>query len=414
MTLAALIVSGSAARAQQANGLGIAAVVNDDVISALDLHTRATMVITSSGIENTPDNRARITPQVLRSLIDEKLMLQEARRADIKVTQNDINDGLARLAASNNASVEELSQGLARMGVPLSALSARVEAELAWQAFVFRTLRRKIKISEDEITDEINLLQANAGKPEYQLAEIFLPVDTPSQDDEVRLLAMRLLQQMRQGASFKSLASNFSRATSAATGGDLGWVQFAHLDEALQRVLPNLQPGQVSVPVRAIGGYYLVLLRDVRTSPGLGSAESIMKLTQLHMTPAPPDNSDALRDLSNKMTEMTRAVTNCAQLDALGAQVGSNLSGSMGEISLSALPDDMRKVLAPLAVGQPSTPVPTGGGLAVLMICERLDEALNMEKVRDAIAKRLQIERLDVAANRHLRDLRRNAFVDIR
>lgn len=408
-----LALFGNVARAQQ-SGLGIAAVVNDDIISMLDLHTRTTMVIQSANMQNTPETRARISPQVLRGLIDEKLMLQEARRAGITVSKADIDQGVARIAGDNNMSALELANTMQTMGVPISALESRIEAEIAWGTFIGRKISRSITIGEEEINAEIERIQENAGKPEYLLAEIVLPVDSPARDGEVRLLAQRLLQQMKAGAPFNALASNFSRAPSAAVGGDMGWVQPSHMEPKLLNVLRQLKPGQVSTPVRTISGYTIVMLRDVRTSPGLPKGDATLKVSQLHLNAPASTDAAAMNALASRLNGMVQGVASCAQLEAIGAQQGSPLSGSMGEIKLSSLPGEMRAVLASLPVGQPSRPVATGGGLAVMMVCERQDEGADMQKIRDDIAQRLRAERLDVAAQRHLRDLRRAAFVDIR
>jgi len=401
------------AHAQQ-NGLGIAAVINDEVISVLDLESRLSLGIISSGMDTTQQTRDRVRPQVLRSLVDEKLMKQEATLVGIKVTQQDVQGGLERIAAGNKMTVDQMAQDITKMGLPPSVLTARIEAELGWQRYVFRNLARSIKIGDEEITDEIQRIQANAGKPEFLMAEIFLSVDKPAQDTEMRTLAQRLMEELKNGAAFKALATNFSRAPSAIAGGDMGWVQLNDLDPDLQRVVRKLKPGQISVPVRTLGGYHMILLREVRNSPGLGSGDAFLKLSQLHLAPSNPGDPNELSTLARQLSSATRGMTTCAQLEAAGVQSGSPLSGSMGEISMSSLPPNMQAALGPLAIGQPSQPLPTGGGVAVMMVCERQSEGLDMEKVRKKISEGIKARRLEIAAERRLRDLRRSAFVDIR
>ncbi|MFC1673763.1 peptidylprolyl isomerase [Pseudomonadota bacterium] len=401
-----------ASRAQQ--DLGIAAVVNDDVISMLDLANRVTMVIEATNMNNDQETRARVGPQVLRGLIDEKLKQQEAKRIGIQVTQDEIGMGLAQIAKQNDLTIVQLEQKLAGMGVPFSALQQRLDAEISWQIFVNRRLARTILVGEEEITDEINRINANAGRPEYLLAEIFLPVDKPGRDTEIRQLAERMLMQMRQGAAFNLLASNFSRAPSAAVGGDMGWVQPNLLDDQLQRALAALKPGQVTPPVRALGGYYLMLMRDSRTSPGLGGGDAFIKLSQLHMMPSTPNDQAALNAVAQNLIAMSQGMTNCAQLEAAAPRTGSPLSGPVGEVKLSTLPPNMQGALAPLGVGQMTPPMPSADGLATLMVCARENEPVDQEKIRNEIADKLSKQRLSVTAQRRLRDLRRDAFVDIR
>ena len=402
------------AKAQTQGGLGIAAVVNDDVISMLDLNARISMVMESAQLENTAENRMKIAPQVLRGLVDEKLKLQETRESGVKVTQGDIELALKDIADKNKMTIDKLTEHLRNIGVPISTLATRVETELAWGYYVQSRLAKKIQVGAEEIKDEINRIQANAGKPEYLLAEIFLPVESPAQEAEVRAVAERLLVQMQQGAPFSGLARNFSRAPSAALDGDMGWVQYANLDPALQRVVTKMRAGTASNPVRTLGGYYIMFLRKVRTSPGLGGGDAVVKLSQFHVPAPKGSGAAALQNLNNQLVATTRNMKSCAELEAAGAQSGSLMSGSLGEMKLTSLPDPMQQVLSDLKVGQPSAPIPTGGGLAVLMICERTDETLDMDKVRDDIRKKLVQNRLSVASQRKLRDLRRDAFVDVR
>jgi len=194
----------------------------------------------------------------------------------------------------------------------------------------------------------------------------------------------------------------------------MGWVQYANLDPALQRVVTKMRAGTASPPVRTLGGYYIMFLRQVRTSPGLGGGDAMVKLSQFHVPAPKGGGAAALQGLRNQLVAATRNMKSCAELEAAGAQSGSLMSGSLGEMKLTSLPDAMQQVLSDLKVGQPSGPIPTGGGLAVLMICERTDETLDMDKVRDDIRKKLVQNRLSVASQRKLRDLRRDAFVDVR
>jgi len=398
----------------QHNGLGIAAVINDEVISVLDLESRLSLVIVSSGMDASPQTRDRVRPQVLRMLIDEKLMKQEATRVGIQVEQSDIKKALQRIASGNKVTVEHMIQNLKNMHLPLNTLTSRIEANIGWNIFVMQDLARTITIGEEETSDEIKRIQDNAGKPEYLMAEIFLPVDASAHDGEMKTLAYRLLQELKNGARFKTLATNFSRAPTAALGGDMGWVQLNDLDRALQKATRTLKPGQISIPVRALGGYFLLYLRAVRNSPGLVSGDTFLKMSQLHIRASNPKDPTEQAALAQHLITITRGMTTCAQLEAAGAKSGSPLSGAMGEIALSTMPPNMQATVGSLAIGQPSTPIPTGGGLAVMMVCARKSDALDMDKVRENIALALKARRLKIAAKRHLHNLRRDAFVDIR
>jgi peptidyl-prolyl cis-trans isomerase SurA len=243
---------------------GIAAVVNDDIISMSDLTARLQLALVSSGLPNTQETRQRLTPQVLRSLVDERLQLQEATRANVSVTDKEINEAFGKVAEQNRMQRDQLEKMLASQGVPRSTLESQIRSTIAWGKLVQRRLRPSIEIGQEEVDQVIQRIQANAGKPEYLAAEIFLAVDAPEREDDVRRLADRLYEQIGQGANFTAVARQFSQSAGAAAGGDLGWVQQAQLPEELDSTLRQLRPGQASRPIRSITGYHILMLRDER------------------------------------------------------------------------------------------------------------------------------------------------------
>ena len=245
---------------------GIAAVVNDDIISMSDLSARLQLALVSSGLPGTAEVRQRLTPQVLRSLVDERLQMQEASRANIAVTDKEIDDAFGRVAEQNQMKRDQLEKMLASQGVPRSALESQIRATIGWGKLVQRRLRPSIEIGEDEIDAVLRRIEANAGKPEYLAAEIFLAVDSPEREEEVRRLADRLVEQIGQGARFPAVARQFSQSAGATNGGDLGWVQQGQLPDELDSALRDLRPGQASRPIRSLTGYHILLLREQRTT----------------------------------------------------------------------------------------------------------------------------------------------------
>ena len=159
---------------------------------------------------------------------------------------------------------DQLEKMLASQGVPRSTLESQIRSTIAWGKLVQRRLRPSIEIGQEEIDQVIQRIQANAGKPEYLAAEIFLAVDAPEREDDVRRLADRLYEQIGQGASFPAVARQFSQSAGAANGGDLGWVQQGQLPEELDSALRQLRPGQATRPIRSITGYHILMLRDER------------------------------------------------------------------------------------------------------------------------------------------------------
>ena len=255
-----------AARAQStAPSESIAAVVNSSAITASDVAERRRLIMVSSGMPDTDDMRARVTPQIVNMLIDEALMLQEAKRLGIEIEDKDIRDGFAALAAQNKFTPEQFAQILSRSGLTPAALNSQIRAQLAWSKVVARKVRPQIEITENQIDAAIDRLKRDEGKEEYLVAEIYLPVENPDQERDVKQLADRLTTEMKAGkAPFSAVAAQFSQAASASKGGDKGWVQKGQLPEAVDEALGAMKPGELSLPIRSLTGYHILLLRKKR------------------------------------------------------------------------------------------------------------------------------------------------------
>jgi peptidyl-prolyl cis-trans isomerase SurA len=268
VALAIAIAAGPALRAHPAaaqESLRIAAVVNDDVITGLDLAVRTRMAILSSSLPDTPEMRNRVARQVLRAMIDERLMLQEAARQNIVVQQAEIDAELSKLAERNGVTLDQFGAYLAQNGVLLEPLSEQVRATIAWSKLVSRQLRPRAVVTEEDIDEVLRQAEEAQGQPQRRVSEIFLAVDAPAEEEEVRRGAERLIEQIRSGIPFSAIASQFSDGATAAVGGDIGWVLPGQLAPEVEETLEKMQDGDIAGPVRAAGGYYILQLRGQRS-----------------------------------------------------------------------------------------------------------------------------------------------------
>ena len=263
-SLSCLLLAGDPAGAQQR----IVAVVNDDVISAQDLDDRLQLVTLTSGIPDSEEARARLAPQVLRSLIEETLQLQEAERLDITVEDTEIQRTLANIAERNQMTVEAMQRFFAQKGINLATLLDQVRAQIAWVKVVNRQIVPRVTVTVDQLDMAVEEARRNEGEPEYLLSEIVLPVDNPAQAQVVAQDAARLVQTLREGASFDSLARQVSAAASAENAGDVGWIRGSAIPPELRDTLEGMRAGEISDPISSPVGYYIFLLRDRRLSSG--------------------------------------------------------------------------------------------------------------------------------------------------
>jgi len=406
LLLLALVPVGNAPATAQ-DTLRAAAVVNDEVISVLDLAMRTRLAILSSGLNDSPEVRGRLQQQVLRNLIDERLQLQEAKRLDISVSQGQLESALEQLARQNKMSRQQFADFMRQNDVLPKVLSDQIRGNLTWQAVVQRRLRPSVEITDDEIDEIIGRLESSEGRNQFRVSEILLAVDSALREEEVQNTAQRLIDQIRTGANFAALARQFSQSATASVGGDLGWIEEGQLDDDLDRVLTRMQPGQLAGPIRSFGGYYLLLLHNQRR---ISMGDSTVNLKQLLFALPTNPSPDQIAQMQARAAEIASSVVDCASVDALAEQYGSPGSGDLGNIKLSQLPPNLRSTVAPLPIGQPSQPIRVAVGISVVIVCDRERDGVDRERIRESLAD----QRVDLLSRRYLRDLRRAANVDIR
>ena len=405
-----LIVAGAlAAPAQETR---IAAVVNDEIITVGDLSARLKLVMRSSNISDTPEARQRLSAQVLRTLIDEKLQMQEAKRLGVKVSDTEIKEAVERIEQRNNMPKGSLDNYMKQQGIPMSALTDQLAAVIAFGKVVRNRVSQDVSVSDDEVSDAMSRLKDDIGKPQSRVSELFLSVDNPTQDNEVKQLATRLIDQIRAGAAFPAVAQQFSQAPSAATGGDIGWVTPSQLSPLLGEAIAKMNPGEMSYPIRTPGGFYILYLVDRKTL-GASSPDQInLSLVEV-VFPMPPGAPDADRQrVEAEAKEVSSSAKSCGEMSKFARERAPQLSRQIARIKASELPPEIQKQVLALKVAEPSQPMMMGGNLGVVMVCDRQDPP--GLPTRDQVADTLARERLDTLARRYLRDLRRGAFVDIR
>ena len=190
-TLAALLTAVLPAAAQQFVER-IAAVVNDEVISTSDIQARLRLDLLASGLDPSPQNQQQLMPGVLRTLINERIQLQEAGRFNIEIGAEDLAQALGNIAGQNGMSAAAMRDLLGRNGIPIATLEDRLRSEIAWTRLTQRRFAPAIDIGDEEVEEVIDRYRSNQGLPEYLLAEIFLSVDTPQDERQVRQQAGQL------------------------------------------------------------------------------------------------------------------------------------------------------------------------------------------------------------------------------
>jgi len=405
----------------------IVATVNDESISDFELRQRVALYLALQGINQqlTPEQRTRMRNQLLEVLESEKLQLQEAVKKKITVSPVEVDKRLNGMTQDYHFTIEQLRVNLANAGASEDALRAQITASIAWQKAVQDEYSDRVNITPEMIDAEIARYAEGANKPHYRVLEIFLPVDNPEQDAKVKKDAQEVEAQLHQGAPFPVVARQFSQHPSAATGGDMGWINDGQLAPELNAALGKLEVGAVSDPIRSTGGYYVLGLRerqeplgtkiaDVPTGP-TGPAGSL-PLARLLFPVDPRSPKAQIEEIVKVANQIQQHYAGCGQLDELHKKMSGTVFMDLGNANLAELSPQIQEAMKNARPGEAALPFMSEVGVELIGRCDKRIEAKTayVMPTRQQVEDQLFQSQIAALARRYLRDLKRDANIQVR
>ena len=354
--------------------------------------------------------RRQLRAKVLEILIDEKLQLQEAERLNIRVSKREMATAMRRIERQNKLPEGGFDEFVRANGFDRDSLLGQIRAQISWS----KVLRRRLQpVAEDEIDEVLSRLEADIGKPEYRISEIFIPVDAPAKAAETKRIAADLVRQIRAGTPFSAAARQFSRGPTAAGGGQVGWVKPGQLAAEIDRAVQNLETDAISDPIETLVGYYIVKLHQRRRFLTADPSQARVSLRQLLLTLPEDASENAIEKRRREALAIAASVSDCGRIKAVAKDREGLEYVDLGRLSLAQLSATIRKAVRSLPVGRFSETVRTPAGLMLLMVCERQEPKI-VPPNRDSVVRELTRRNMARIARRHIRDLRRDALVEYR
>ena len=406
----------------------IAATVNDESISDYEVRQRVALYLATSGINQqlTPAQKTRIRGQILEQLEAEKIQLQEAVKKKITVSPVEVDKRINGMMAENRFDIKQLRTTLAAAGASEEALRAQITASIAWQKAVQDEYGDRVNVTPEMVDAELARNAEGANKPHYHVMEIFLPVDNPEQDAKVRKDAEEVLNQLHQGAPFPMVARQFSQHPTAATGGDMGWVHEGQLAPELNAELGKMEPNSISQkPIRSVGGYYILGLRERQEPLGTKIAEAptgptgpagTLPLARL-LFPVNPNGPKAeIEQIMTVATQISERYGDCDTLDKMHQKMNGTVFMKLGDTKLADLSPQIQKALAGTHPGEAATPFASEAGIELIARCDKkvVAQTAYVMPTRQQIEDQLFQNQISALARRYLRDLKRDANIQVR
>lgn len=387
-------------------------IINGEVITGTDVDQRVALVVAANGGKVAAEELDRLRMQVLRNLMDETLQIQEAKAQDMEVTDAEVDQSYERIARQNfGQDPKQMDVYLTKIGSSPASLKRQIRGELAWQRLLRRNVTPFVNVSDDEVREAITRMEQAKGTDEYRVGEIFLYSNSENRD-AVAQNAMKIVEQIKGGGNFVAYARQFSEASTAPVGGDLGWVKLGMLPPELQQAVAGLEPGQMVGPVEVRGGFSIILLIDKRKVLTADPRDAVLSLKQVSIK-FPAGTTDAqAQQQAGVFAEAMGSAKGCGAVDAIAQRLGAEVV-SNDQVKARELPGPLQTMVLGLNVGQATPPFGSlADGVSVLMLCGRDDPNVSGAPTFDDVENQILDERINRRSQAYMRDLRRDAVID--
>ncbi|HEV2594980.1 MAG TPA: peptidylprolyl isomerase [Sphingomicrobium sp.] len=388
------------------------AIVNGDVITQTDIEQRVQLLAIANGGQIPPEERQRVAEQVLRNLIDETIEIQAAKDEKIEIKKSDIDKTVQRVAQNTKQTPDQLAAFLQQNGSDIKTLRRQIQGEIAWQRLQHEKIESGVTVGDDEVKAVLDKLNASKGTEEYRVGEIFLSA-SPSTEAQTLDNANKILTQLRSGASFAGYARQYSEASTAAVGGDLGWVRPEQLPVPLATALRDMPAGSISNPIPVPGGFSIIAVQDTRKILTPDPRDAVLSLKQVSISFPKGTSRTAAEPVVARFAEAAKNIGGCGGTDKIATEFHGEVVTSDG-VKMRDLPPALQRLMLPMQVGQATQPFGSlDEGVRVLVICGR-DEVNQSAPSYDDIYQQLNDQRVNSRARRYLADLRRDAVIEFR
>lgn len=397
----------------------IVAVVNDEVITSLDLAERVRFAQRQLQKQGTPPpSLAVLERQILDRMIGDRVQLQHAKETGLRIDDAELERALGRIAQENKLSLADLRTAIERDGIPFTRFREDIRSEIVMARLREREVDNKIVITDGEIDNFIKTQQAQEGKSdEFNLSHILVAVPekaSPEQIQQRQSRAEQALAQLKGGADFRQVAAAFSEAPDALQGGLMGWRESARLPEIYIDALKAMRTGDLSSVLRSANGFHILKLNDQRgaTSP------VIVQQTRARHILIKTNELVSENDARTRLIALKERLENkadFAELARVHSEDGSAAKGGdLGWLSPGDTVPEFEREMNALKPGEISAPVRSPFGWHVIQVMERRNEDMSRERQRLAARQALRGRKSDEAYQEWVRQLRDQSFIEIR
>ena len=388
------------------------AIVNGEVITQTDVDQRLALLSIANNTPIPTSEIDRLRQQVLSNLIDETLQIQAARHEEIEITDADIDKTVARVATNAKQTPDQMANYLKTRGSSIRSIRRQITGEIAWRRLQSKKIESSVSVGDEEVQAVIDKMNASKGAEEFRVGEIFISANSTN-EQQAQANAERVFAALQQGGSVVGYARQFSEASTAAVGGDLGWVRPEQMPDELAQAIRQMRPGMVSRPIKVQGGYSIVAVQDIRKILTADPRNAVLSLKQVTVAFPKGTNRAQAEPIVARFASAAQNIGGCGGAEKIAGELNAEVVQS-DDVKMRDLPPALQEMMLQMQVGQATRPFGSiEEGVRVLVLCGR-DESDPSAPSFDQVYAQLNEERINLRSRRYLRDLRRDAIIDFR
>ncbi len=397
----------------------IVAIVNNDVITQLELKQQFREIVKTLKAKNTQLPPADVLgKQILDKMILERIQLDLASRTGIKIDDTTLNLAITRIAAQNNMSISEFRNALSEQGVDYRRFRDEIKKQIILKRLLQRNVVNTITVTEQEIDNFLFNVEKQGGlEQSYHLEHILIDTPEDASPEQIKVSkrqAEQLVRELRNGRDFKGAAIALSAGQNALNGGDLGWLKSGEIPSLFAETTAKLAIGEVSNPIRSPSGFHIIKLVDAKG----GQQYMVTQTNARHilLKPSIVNNDEQVKIRLNKIrNQIINGEDFATMAKAHSEDKGSaTRGGDLGWFKPGTMVPAFEKAADELQPGEISAIVQTEFGYHIIEVLGRRshDDSDDMirEKARELITQRKIAEETE----NFYRRLRDEAYVDIR
>ena len=397
----------------------IVAVVDQTVITEQELDSRMrtlTAQLSKQGTELPPENIFR--KQILERLISDALQLQYAAQTGLKVDDNQLDKTIERIAEQNKMSVKEFANALNADGISMTKFRADIRNEITIARLREREVESRVNVSESEIDNFLTTqASSNENRDEYEISHILIRTPEEGSTEEIQKAKAKvdeILKALQDGSSFTKVSASYSDAPNALEGGNLGWKTSAQLPTLFLETLKNMQPGDVSTPLRSPNGFHILKLTNKRG----GNSPLVIEQTHARHILIKLSEIVSESEAKKKMDGIKERLDNGEKFEVLARQFSEDGSasngGDLGWVNPGDTVPQFEKAMNELKDKQISEPVRSPFGWHIIQVLERRKQDMSKEAARLKARQEIRARKAEESYQDWLRELRDRAYVEYR